>query len=429
MSAVDPTKLVSVSNQVAATLVREPTLDVSEALGALVETGRTLHNALDQVVEDEKFWDHLRTAQPPESWPALEQWNPGIGAFLGAQQVAILELLGYQPPPPAEELVDDTIQAIEMLADRPSVPDLRAEVVDQARAAIRTFNGRLEQLLQDRGLEPPPRRRRRLRRALVTGAKVLLNLAPVAVGYAAVGATVMIAPHLAIGAHGVIKDAATALAVPVAGAIINLLPDTGFQSVEVGAMLGQLDARTKARALASVVLNHLLHLTIEKGGGISPSAKANLDGTIDLAIPAARRVAIPGFEEELAQFETTFFGFSSRPTEARLQEAIVAWRSVQDTFDSPEAEEDLSTMLESSTTARKRWEASEATRNKAVGAAQAAKTAQDQHLATQKRQERLKVAAARKPRFKPGPTKDGTDGGTEPGGRQAGGPGPRRRSA
>lgn len=397
MSAVDPTKLVSVSNQVAATLAREPTLDVSEALHALVETGRLLHQTLDGVVKDQKFWDRLTTAEPPEGWPPVEQWSPEIAAFLGAEEAAILELLGYQPPPPAQEFVNQTIEAIERLSERPPVPDARAERVEQARAALGAFNGRLEELLQQRGLEPPARRRRRLRAMLVKGAKVVLTVAPVALGYAAKAATALIAPHLADQVGDVIKDVAMALAVPLADKLISLLPDAGSHMVEVGAMLEQLDPRTKARALASVVLNHLLHLKIENGGAVNPSAKANLDAAIDLASAAGRRAAIAGFAEAFGKFETSLSAFAGRPSEARLQAAINTWRTVQDTFDSPEADANVAAMLETSETARKRWEASEANRKKSASTAKA-ETSKDRSRA---RQQAIKAAAAEKRKLKP----------------------------
>ena len=329
---IDAAQLVSTSNLVRASLAREPELDEDAAISELVESGKKLDLALHDAVEDGDFWVKLQTDSLSSVVMTTKQAD-NLAVFAAAQHVAILELLGYRPPPPAQEFVDETVEALQVLRDLSPEPFARQEEVVQAREALRVFNARLRQLLQERGAAPLVVRRSLLRRALHRGARIALALAPLALAYGA-----KLATEAVLGVPGdAVKDIIQGLVGAVITMIPAALPEAQVSEREVAAVLGEIDGKARVRALASVVQARLLKLNVVPGLDQVASV-AMISAVIQLDSAAKRHLRLTGeYKTRWEAFVTSLRSLEKEPSEQNLGRTIRAWAGLQATLDQMES--------------------------------------------------------------------------------------------
>jgi hypothetical protein len=354
--SIDASQLVSSSNLARTTLEREVELDVDAAILELVESGKGLHGALAAAEEDADFWHRLEKESLNSVLEATEHAE-GFAVFAGAHHVAVLEVLGYQPPPPAQELVDDAVEALHVLSALSHEPFARTEQIAQAREGLRIFNARLLELLYERGAMPKVLRRSLLRRALRRGATVAVVIAPLALAYGAQAAAV------AIGLPGdAVKDVTQALAGAAATWIARTLPEAGVSEVEAAAILSEIDTQARVRALASVVQIRLLRLEVEQG--IDDAAFDAMIGAAKKLVSVARwhlRSTVD-YSESLETFVTAVNTLREHPSEQNLGSALRAWTAVQAKLDQMELQpSDFESRLQKLELEQQRREAAERT--------------------------------------------------------------------
>ena len=323
----DVAQLVSASNYAREALGREPELDENAAIAVLVENGLRLHLALTGVAEDEDFWARLRKESLNCVLNGTEH-SDEFSILFEAQHKAVLEVLGYQPPPPVTEVVDDAVEALHLLAALSHEPSARLEQADQAREALRVFNARLGALLEERGVMPHAVRRSLLRRCLRRGASIALAIAPVALAWSAkLGAD-------ALGLPGdMIKDVAQTLAGLVATMIVSALPEAVVSELEAGALLGEIDGRARVRALASVAESRLLRLDLQHGldeVGLR-TALAAVEHTYSAV--SLRLHKTDQYQTDRAIFRETLQALVEQADERTLTGAVEAWRDLQATLE------------------------------------------------------------------------------------------------
>jgi hypothetical protein len=310
------------SNRAHGALIREVGLDDTSAVRELVESGVSLYEALSALRDDNEFWATLETASTSDE--ALEIENrDDLALFYSSQQVAALQVLGYQPPPPVQDLVDETLEALRALRELGLDSGERREQLDRARNRLELFLGRLEELLFQSDLLPGARRRL-LRRMLRSGAKLALLLAPIALGYAV---------KFVAQAHSLpgdpFKDAATALAGTVSIRLDALLPETRVAESQVALIAEALDAKSRARALLTVVRVRLLR--IDLGAGLTGSTRAILIAAANDAygVVARNLVVTDEFRECWTKWKTTWQRLAEQPSEEHVAISLNAWTEVE----------------------------------------------------------------------------------------------------
>jgi hypothetical protein len=328
---IDAAELVSTSNLARATLAREPELDEDAAILELIESGKKLHLALTDAVSDSDFWSELQT-RSLGSVVAPTGQAENFAIFAAAQHVAVLEILGYQPPPPARDFVDEAVEALQVLRELSPEPSARSEQVVQAREALRVFSARLLQLLQERRVIPPVVRRSLLRRALGRGAKVALVLAPLALAYGA---------KFAVESFGIpgdaIKDAIQELAGAAAIMVASALPEAKVAEVETASILGEIDEKARVRALASVVQVRLLRLDVQSGLDDVTWA-AIVAPIVQMDAVVRRRLSLTDeYSAQLDVFSSSVRALQEQPSEQNLAATVRAWMGVQASLDQMEA--------------------------------------------------------------------------------------------
>jgi hypothetical protein len=95
----------------------------------LVTAGDEAVDALKILLEDKSFWEHLSKAKPADD-KSEDPYSTAVTKY----HAAVLKALGYQPPPPAEQLADDVAKAI--VAKRGAEP-LQLEQVRERIAELK----------------------------------------------------------------------------------------------------------------------------------------------------------------------------------------------------------------------------------------------------------------------------------------------------
>jgi hypothetical protein len=155
-----------------------------EAFRALVDDGADLLAALSDVVQDEEFWDRLRTAAagnallPPDERDALE-------TLLDTELAAVLEALQYSPPPELEALLEETLSAVVNVLESQLSAQARTARIRDLEFELSVFTWHLERLVARTSEVAPAHARRRLRNAVYTGSGTAIALAITAAGIGA----------------------------------------------------------------------------------------------------------------------------------------------------------------------------------------------------------------------------------------------------
>jgi hypothetical protein len=243
--SVDPRRLIAAHRAVEDALERDRRLaDEEQAIHALVETGVQLAAVLGEVVADREFWD--RAADSAARLTGSEQFF--LTSLAGGDLVGIFVLLGYEPPPPVDEFVDEAVEVIGSALALSIGPEQRRLQVQEAEIALGRFNERLRDLLEGRGLISPVVRRRRLRSFLRRGGRVALAVAPPLAAWL-IGAG---APTVGVPSEP-LQSVAEVAGVWVAGHLPHLLREHVEDAQESIDILSQVDPRTRVRGLSKVV--------------------------------------------------------------------------------------------------------------------------------------------------------------------------------
>ena len=318
------TPLVTASNDVMAALAamgpvtEETSLAVLERL---IGAGRGLHEALDAVAQDEGLWSGLRE----NAGTRLEEWGEQMAVVTAGRHALLLELLGYEEPPPSSLLADELADALELVRAQAGGPEDRSEQLDRAREALREFNARLGSLLEDHGLIEQPRKLGKLRRMLARGAKVARFFVPVAIAYAASGIGhvhgVPVPPEVIAGVLEGLLDAIGPL-------VRKLLPKSETADAGVAAVLDSAGPLVRARTLAEAIRAELLRMPLDAshGGLIEQRLRPALDA-LDREVQRGD-IDSPSYLQARAHFEAALSLLAEQPNEEQLAEAREVWSEV-----------------------------------------------------------------------------------------------------
>jgi hypothetical protein len=243
--AANAISLVQAGNRMAATLARQHEWAADDqAFMALVDAGRALLPALEEVVADADFWSRLSNAAAGSALLTDEE-RETLGRFSDADLTAMLEALRYAPPPPVETFVEDTMDAVSGVLEVDLSADVRAARVRQLEFELSSFVWRLRRLLDVRRDVTPAPARRRLRSVLRRGSKIALSL-----GVAALG----IVTEAGFVAHGFDPNVAKffgktgeVLATAAATQVENLLPEERAAEVEMAVKLDEIDPTARIK--------------------------------------------------------------------------------------------------------------------------------------------------------------------------------------
>jgi len=153
------------------------------------------------VAHDENLWSRLQE----NSGPLTDEQLDSLRKIDEPTFAVMLEAAGYRdpPPPPVNELVDETLDALE-IALQMNDPYERAQRIADARAALITFTWRVRrQITTDTPVQPS-----RLRVIARKLGRVARRFIPVVAGLAAGAIVEIYAPSLGLGVGVIVKIAA-----------------------------------------------------------------------------------------------------------------------------------------------------------------------------------------------------------------------------
>lgn len=316
-------RLFSAAARVEQALERERALrDQDEAIELLVAVGRELHDTLGGVLADDKLWQQLRReAEQPR---LDDQQMRSLELLAGHEAAGALLVLGYEPPPPVGQLIDETLAAYATVLALDPAPEVRAAQLDAAFDALAAFQTRLHALLDDTGLLPPAKRRGLLRRMLRGGARVALVIAPVAAGWGAYAA----AHALGLPAD-VMKDVVIAFTTPLSNRLLQLLPSepSAEAAVQPGELVDDIPPVLRMRVLATVVASLLQHC-LARGGQIGHEDRERLRANWSRA-----RVAIELLLPPTAELQQRLDAFDAELDHGSAASAWDAWQELEQTLD------------------------------------------------------------------------------------------------
>jgi hypothetical protein len=306
---VDAADLVALAQHTLAE--RKESLSDEELILDLLADAHLLAGAIEDVVGDGQFWQEVTGEVEWLSLSAGERQVDLLERLTAERLPGVLRAIGYHPPPPVLEFVDDTIEAVVASLETRVSPAERVERVAQARWALDTFSLRLRRMETEREPQRPSFLRRNTRRA----ARALLVTAP---AYAVVGAK--------FGGEaltGVPGDALEPLVAPIAASLAvrvqSVLHDREGE-LEVASALEALAPRRRVSALSGVVLGHLNRLQAAAFDSREARQEARL-AAARAARVAQRHLAI---EDPLARQLESMLGLM-HDEHANARDLFLAW--------------------------------------------------------------------------------------------------------
>jgi hypothetical protein len=354
--SVDPRRLIAAHRLVEDALRGDQALaQEGEAVLGLVEAGRELASVLKGVANDESFWDWLTSESAGLARPLSDNEEALFQALTGGELAGILVILGYQPPPPVQEFVDDTVDALgSALALDLSAYARRTQVLE-ARWALYRFRVKLHELLDQSGLSTPAHRSR-LRSLLRKGARVALAIAP---PLALFGVSTGVGAALAIPT-GLVGAATSPVAGPLADRLRELLPDEQGAAAKSADLVMEVLPTRRVLALSAVVGGRLA--SIERAGSATRTATDDLYA----ATTRYKRAAVNHLvlsEECYERFHNLLAGIDSLADASDLAEQTSAlgreWRALDHALQTAETQAEHAKRLRREETERLRREEEE----------------------------------------------------------------------
>jgi hypothetical protein len=389
--SVDSQRLVAAHRLVEDALRRDQALaQENEAVLALVKAGRELRSVLIDVVNDSSFWEWATAQSVDQDRPPAGNEDAVLEALTGGDLAGILTILGYQPPPPVQDFVDDTVDAVASALALDLTADGRAWRVWEARWSVNRLSIKLGDLLEESGVIPPHVHRSRLRSVLRTGASVALTVAPAVAlfGLSAGAAAVLTIPAGLVGA------AASPFMKGLTERLHRLLPDEQAVTAESADLLDSMLPRRRIHGLSGVVGGRLV--SIGRQGSVAVTTIDDLVTAIALLRNTANRhlALSEELDTRLRSLADSAMKLADAADTAELADEILdAWAAVDNDLKSvetraeaakrqAEAEEAAKRQAEAEEAAKRQAEAEEAAKRQAEAeeAARRAAAAQRRQL-------------------------------------------------